>query len=106
MITNAGITIFNKGHDPTTRMDAWTKAYYPEVSCQKDIKVNVLDNGLKSADVIRIRIPTDGEVIISNGDKVVLGTTSENKPPKDAHTVIGYADNRRGSLKHWKVICQ
>ena len=104
LITN-DITIFHKGVDLQTRLSTWSCTHFLGVSCQKDTKVSVLGDGLKSANVVRIRIPTVEDVAICNGDKVCFGNAETL--PQDAFTVIGFADNRKGSrdLWHWKVIC-
>lgn len=105
MITNADITIFHKGYDPATRLNTWGSKYFANVSMQNDTKVNVLGDGLKSANIVKVRIPTTENIDIANGDKVVLGNASVLS--EKAYTVIGFADNRKGSpnMHHWKVIC-
>lgn len=114
MITNADMTLYHAGYDPATRDDCYTRRYFDRVSLQEDVKVTVLDNGLKSANVIQIRIPISDDIKIANGDKVVIGQCDEPEPPQDTkdspydvYTVIGYADNRKGSafMWHWKVVC-
>ena len=108
MITNSGVTIWHEvGYDKETRMDAPpVRQFFPTASVQKDIKATV-DNGLKTADVVKIRIPGDISVLIKNGDRVMLGEHTEPEAPEDAFVVKGFADNRKGSPRvwHWKVIC-
>ena len=108
MITQTSMTLFHEGFDTSTRMEMHKKQFFPNVSMQKDIVSNITDGGLKSANVIKIRIPISITVDIANGDKVVLGECDDTTPPAEkSHTVIGYADNRKGSPKmwHWKVVC-
>lgn len=108
MITNGGVTLWHcGGYDKTTRMDLPPiRQYFPAVSIQKDIKV-IADNGLKTADVLKIRIPTEADIQIKNGDKLMPGEHNEQEPPGNAFTVTGFADNRKGSpaVRHWKVVC-
>lgn len=109
MITQGGVTLWHSGgYDADTRMDSPSvRQYFPEASIQKDIKTTVTDGGLKTADVVKIRIPGDGDIQIKNGDRLMVGEHSEAEPPNDAFTVVGFADNRKGSpaVQHWKVIC-
>lgn len=107
MITQRGITIWHKGYDAGSRMNSWEPVYYPFCSLQEDVKVTVTDGGLKSANVIKIRIPTAEEIAIANGDKVITGKYLVSAPPDTAYSVIGFADNRKGSVNtwHWKVVC-
>lgn len=106
MITNAGVTIWHRSYDKISRMDVYQKQYFSACSLQKDHVVNLTDGGLQSADVLKIRIPTDETIFIQNGDKLMIGKSDLTAPPKeDAYTVTGYADNRKGSkqMRHWKV---
>lgn len=107
MITNTEITLYHAGYDPVTRDDCYTRTYYARASLQEDVKVSVLDNGLKSANVVKIRVPTADDMVISNGDKIIARRCDDEIPPDGAYTVIGYADNRKGSRQmwHWKVVC-
>lgn len=108
MITQTSMTLFHEGIDPMTRMETHKKQFFPNVSMQKDIVSTITDGGLKSANVIKIRVPVGFSIDIKNGDKVVIGECSDTTPPAEkSHTVIGYADNRKGSSKmwHWKVVC-
>lgn len=108
MITQTGLTLWHDGgYDKETRMELPpVRQYFPQVSLQKDMKATV-NNGLQTADVLRIRIPGSIEIQIQNGDRVMLGDHSETEAPDDAFTVLSYADNRKGSppVWHWKVIC-
>lgn len=106
MLTNGAITIYHAQDDKETRMDTYVREYFPEVSVQKDIQAVVLESGLRADDVIRVRIPTSDALQLSNGDRVVLGACDRDLPPENAHTVIGFADNRKGSrdVWHWKLV--
>ena len=104
MLTNADITLYHKTYNPDTRMEDWSRDYYPAANVQRDIMTTVADNGMQYANAI----PTDDVVVIANGDRIVVGCCNDATPPKSAHTVVGYADNRRGSdrVHHWKVVCK
>ena len=108
MITNGGVTLWHSGgYDKVTRMDKPSvRQFFPQASIQKDVKVTVND-GLQSADVLKIRIPGSTGIQIKNGDRLMLGKCMEAEPPNEAYTVVGFADNRKGSpeMHHWKVIC-
>lgn len=108
MITNGEITIWSDVYNPEKRMNTWKRVYSGPVSMQWDTNVTVVNNGIESADVIKIRIPTDDFIDIKNGSKVAAPKADEITPPPDAKIVIGFADNRKGSHKmhHWKVVCK
>lgn len=109
MITNGSITLWHEGVDPKTRMETFTVRKFEGVSMQKDVITNLTDGGLKSANVIKIRIPTEEDILIKDGDKLVTYLSDSSLPPaKDCFTVMTYADNRKGSKKmwHWKVIAK
>lgn len=107
MITNITVTLWRQGYDKASRMDVWERQVFPEASLQRDCKVQVKDGKLEGADAVRLRIPTDRNISIACGDKVSLGSCPGPEPPPDALTVIGFADNRKGSRRmwHWKVVC-
>lgn len=108
MITNGSVTLWHSGgYDPKTRMDLPSvRQYFPRASIQKDIKV-VEDSGLKTADMLRIRIPGGMDIEIKNGDRLMIGEQLDQEPPNHAYTVTGFADNRKGSraVWHWKLVC-
>ena len=107
MITNESITLWHATVDPKTRMHTYTIQRFSKISLQKDVMTNLADGGLKSANVLKIRIPTEKSIAISNGDKLIVGLSNEASPPaKNSYTVMGFADNRKGNknIRHWKVI--
>lgn len=107
MITQTSMTLFHEIWDEDADMEDYTKQYFQEVSLQKDIIVSMTNNGLNHANTLKIRIPTCDNIEIKSGDKVVFGEYEQKIPPKGAHTVVQFADNRKGSPKmwHWKVVC-
>lgn len=102
------ITIYHHAVNATTRLKEWTSRQYDRVTSQTDIKVSVLQGGMEAANVVKLRIKTQEVIAIALTDKVVIGLEYSPTPPDDALTVIGFADNRKGSLNtwHWKVMCQ
>lgn len=103
MITNAEITLYHYDEDEET----WTKNSYCPVHVYTDNLVSVDDTGLSSADVVKIRIPTQQEVPIHNGDRVVRGVSTAASPDRDhGFTVISWSDNRRGTAPHYRVTCR
>lgn len=106
MLTNTDVTIWHIGYDKQTRMDTAKQVYKGRASCQADI-ITTVDNGLQSADVIKLRIPTTETLEISNGDRIVLELSEESTPPKEAFTILHFSDNRKLSqnMWHYKIIC-
>lgn len=72
MLTNTDITIYNREHDPETRLDSWKRVYVPEAWWYKNEKASITTNGLKSADVYTIRIP-DTSIVLKKDDYIVKG---------------------------------
>ena len=61
MLTNATITIYNRGYDPLTRFDTWHRTVIRDVHIYVDHKASVSDSGLNSAEVYKIRISAEVE---------------------------------------------
>lgn len=59
MITNADVTIYNKRVDKKTRQTVYVRTILRDVHWYTDQKVSVGEKGLNSADVIKIRVPTE-----------------------------------------------
>lgn len=103
MITNADITLYHYDEEE----EIWLKQEYRRASFYSSTNVAVDKAGLSSADVAKIRIPTRDTIAIANGDKIMRGVSLENIPDREKSvTVIGWSDNRRGNLPHWKVTCK
>ena len=92
MITNADVTVYNRISGDSTHYDTWIRTVLHGVHVHVDHKTAVTDNGLKSAEVYKIRIPADipeagqylppdqfaccggyGYWTIQNDDQIVLG---------------------------------
>lgn len=106
MITNDVITLWHRGYNQSFRMDEWVLIGTFPASVQKDHIVTPQDKGIASSDTVRVRIPIADELPIKNGDKAIIGASEDEKPPQNAHTVLAFADNRKGSraVRHWKVV--
>ena len=59
MITNADVTVYNRISGDSTHYDTWIRTILHGVHVHVDHKTAVTDNGLKSAEVYKIRIPAD-----------------------------------------------
>lgn len=66
MVSNTGVTVFNKTIDPVTRNEKLTKAYIPAVLYTETHGANILKSGLESADSAKIYISFDS---LSKADK-------------------------------------
>lgn len=129
MITNADITIYNSIVNPETRIREWKATVIKGVHFYVDNKVALTEKGLASADICKIRVPVsadfDGTVYVplneytgadytwtlQNDDYIALGViTDEIVKPSDLQNkaaqffkITSWADNRSGSLKHWRI---
>ena len=130
MITNSDITIYNRISGDSTHYDTWNRTVLHGVHVHVDHKTAVTDNGLKSAEVYKIRIPTDipeagqylppdqyarcdgyGYWTIQNDDQIVLGDCPiEIERPADLKAVFqkhckvtSWSDNRFGTAPHWRI---
>lgn len=62
-------------------------------------KISESDGNRKNISNYVLRIPTRTKLTISCGDKVYVSAADKT------YTVLGYSDNRRGSLRmwHWRL---
>jgi len=131
VLTNATITVYNRRYDSLTRFDTWHRTVIENVHIYVNHKASVGDSGLNSAEVYKIRIPTDVENAdqyllpeeyakledpeehwtIQTDDQIVLGEyNQEIEKPADLKDVrlrhckvLSWSDNRFGGLPHWKI---
>ena len=103
MITQTGITIFMKKYNSLKRINEYVAKYIPCASWYEKMQSELTDNGYRSENVVKIRIPTDTDYGIEKGNLVAKGKLSEC--PKDALIILSVGDNRRGSrnMWHWAV---
>ena len=120
MITNSDITVYNRISGDSTHYDTWNRTVLHGVHVHVDHKTAITDNGLKSAEVYKIRIPADipeaGQYLppdwtIQNDDQIVLGECQiEIERPADLKAVFqkhckvtSWSDNRFGTTPHWRI---
>lgn len=131
VLTNATITVYNRGYDSLTRFDTWHRTVIENVHVYVNHKASAGDSGLNSAEVYKIRIPTDVENAdqylppeeyaklkdpeehwtIQTDDQIVLGEyDQEIERPADLKDVrlrhckvLSWSDNRFGGLPHWRI---
>ena len=124
MITNSDITVYNRISGDSTHYDTWIRTILHGVHVHVDHKTAVTDNGLKGAEVYKIRIPADipeagkylppdqfaccgghGYWTIQNDDQIVLGECQiEIERPAELKNVFqkhckvtSWSDNRFGT---------
>ena len=114
MITNTDLTIVNKVFNDETREDSYIATYVTDASWYADFKAGIGENGLKSGDVYKVRIPYEestNDIKVAKGSIVVRGfiNVSENDTPKsimkdrEAFIVTSFSYNLRGTLKHLRI---
>lgn len=132
MLTNADITIYNRKRNPETKKMEYCRTILKGVHWYTEQKVTVGENGLKSADLYKIRVPmynrrnhylAPGEYTAlpwgehtrywtaENGDLFAKGAVElEITKPSDLQslhipwgTVVSHSDNRCGGLPHIRI---
>lgn len=107
MLTNSDCTIYNRIRSDDG--DTWKRTYIPEVWWFEDTKSSITTEGLKSGDVLTVRIP-DISVQIKKDDIILKGDCElEIKSVKDIvgyeyYKVTGAKYNVHGSNPHIKVV--
>ena len=108
MITNTDITLFHKGIDENTRLETWTRYYYPN-AWVFDVKGSVVRDGYQYNNRIEIRIPygTNKNLDIDNfeiGDIVCKGniqqTIESQSDVPGAYNITSKTDNCFGMNPH------
>lgn len=132
MITNESLTIYNRKLDPETRQYVYRRTEIPNVHWYTDQKASLGDNGLISADLYKIRIPSGMQTerfvpadkyaalpygeeksywTVENGDLFVKGIVrdeiTKESDLKNKHYVYGkvlsFSDNRKGGIPHIRI---
>lgn len=107
MMSNSDCTIYSRIRSDDG--DTWKRAYVPEVWWHEETKSSITTDGLKSGDVLTVRIP-DISVQIGKDDIILKGNCkSEIKSVKDLagyeyYKVSGVKYNSFGSNPHIKVV--
>ena len=90
MLTNATITIYNHRYDSLTRFDTWHRTIIENVHVYVDHKASAGDSGLNSAEVYKIRIPTD----VENADQYL---------PPEEYAKLKDPDAVNGQTERWSA---
>ena len=77
MITNADCTIYRRVRTAGSNEFSWIKQYVKECWWFEDTRADMTTNGLKSADILTVRIP-DLTVEVSKDDYIVRGNCRVN----------------------------
>ena len=120
-LCNDTITLYNRRFDPEEDCDVYGRTVIRGVHWFNSDATTVDSTGLKAANKVTIRIPTDadfgGKVYLppkqyATTDDVVLGVGAEGLRPSTIHdvyfeaaTILQVTDNRRApQARHWKVV--
>lgn len=107
MITNADCTLFSRIRGATE--DSWEKQYIPAVWWHLNTKSSITTDGLKSADVLTVRI-WDVSVRVKKGDYLVKGNcpvqmqTVKDLRDYECFCITGANYNTFGDSPHIKVV--
>ena len=72
VLTNSDCTIYSRTVDPSTGYSTWKRQYIPECWWFVETKSSVTTEGLKSADVLKVRVP-DTSVKLQKDDILIKG---------------------------------
>lgn len=109
MLTNASCTIYRRKYNPSTKQDEWERQHISAVWWHHDTKSSITTDGLKSADVLTVRI-WNVSVQVKKGDYLVKGDCSvQMQTVKDLKNheyfcVTGTNYNTFGDNPHIKVV--
>ena len=109
MLINSDCTIYSRKPNPSNDYDEWERKYVPECWWFHDTKSNITTNGLKSADVLTVRIP-DLSMVVKKNDVIVQGNcqvdiqTVKDLKGYDYFKVTSANYNCFGSNPHIKVV--
>lgn len=112
-MTNASCTIYHKSYDKVSRLDVWSSIQYPAVAWRGKQAASVSPDGLSTADVYTVRVPTTDEIVVAPGDWVVQGLVDDaitgpaqlTAKYQNCFVVTAARDNRYGSsvMHHWRL---
>lgn len=109
MLTNSDMTIYRRIRNSSDSADTWERIYVEKVWWFSNANSQITSSGLKSADVLTVRIP-DTSVIIKKGDYILKGNISVAiKTVKDLadyeyYCVTAANYNMYGDEPHIKVV--
>lgn len=108
MLTNGSVTVYHYNE----ASGGYTPKQYKNVSvyfkCGSECGGSGYrgSGGFRDSNVCKIRIPTSKEIDISCDDYIYLGLSGGKIDKSKCRKVFAFADNRRGSLKHWRIDCK
>lgn len=109
MITNADCTLYRRIRGISNEGDIWKRVYIPEVWWFENTQSAITTNGLKSADVLTVRI-WDTSIQVKKGDYLVKGNcgvsmeTVKDLSGHEHFCVTGVNYNIFGDNPHIKVV--
>lgn len=109
MLINSDCTVYNRIRSPGSNEFQWKRQYVPECWWFVETKSTITTEGLKSADVLHLRIP-DLSVEIKKDDIVVkgncaLGIQTVKDLKEHEHFKVTTANyNKYGDNPHIKVV--
>lgn len=111
MLTNSDCTIYSRQSNPSNDYDTWKRQYIPECWWFQDTKSAITTNGLKSADVLTVRIPNVAisvkkEDIIIKGNCNINMQTVKDLAGVEYFKVTSANHNAFGGNPHIKVVCE
>lgn len=117
MRTNADVTVYSRGVNPTTRSETWEISHVTQVVWEENKAANVSRSGLLESDRVTVYIPImRREISVKAGDVLVRGLVydaivtgfaiSDLKAKYPASATVRSVDRMdRGSqhLRHWRI---
>ncbi len=103
MTTNTAITVWHYNDDS----EVYERKTFKEAWACNSRKKLEESKGRTSKNICKIRIPTMNDIELQLGDYVRLGIHNDEQPERGKDmAVCELADNRRGSMPHWRVLCE
>jgi len=117
MISNADLTLYSRGIDPSTRAETWTRSQIKGVLWESTKAANILQTGLMNSDKYTVYIPMDQEdLALKEGDVIVKGLVTDSITPAFTMgalkakypfvatiTTVDYHDAGSQRMKHWQI---
>lgn len=99
MLNLESITLYHITDDDT---GAYERNVY-QGSVYKSVKQSPEDGGFSGSDVFKIRIPGVENINIATNDYIFIGEGPSKLNSSECRKVVFVADNRRGSLPHFRI---
>lgn len=102
---NNTVTLLHAEH--TNDDDFWQCVIFGNASWFKRNTITTSEKGATPSNSYESRIMTEDDINVSHGDWLVLGRVESVEKPSDVtldkFRITAIGDNRRGSLKHWRL---